>query len=279
MQHLNSNSTESQRPRSNRRILPSSTHRILALIVLFGMLSTFSPAWGAGISLQVRDDRIQGYAHQAKLKEVLGELAAQTGFTIFLDEALLDTEVNFDIPSALPAEQAIKRIVHPHSHALVFSRVPGQPDIRIEQVKVFSEGNQATGYVSVTSGNGTVNVQPSYGRGNTSERTVNASSHSAVHAGPEGVRTFVRPPVEFTTNSMGFTGFHSRPRGKGADYRSNTLTMAQAYARYRAERQRSEQKSQSNLLRTSHQQELKDQNQYQQQRTQSAQQSTTPTIP
>jgi hypothetical protein len=249
------------------------------LVVFFGLLSTLTPAWGAEISLQVRDDRIQGYAHQARLEAVLGELAAQTGFTIFIDESLVDTEVNFDIPTALTAEKAIKRIVQPHSYALVFTRVPGQADIRIEQIKVFNEGNQAAGFVTVTSGNGAVEVQPSYGRGDTPERLANAASHSVVHAGPEGVRTHVRPPVEFSTNSMGFTGFNFRSRGKGPDYRPSTLTMAKAYAQYRTERQRSEQRSQSNLLRTFHQQELKVQNQYQQQRTQSVQQNTTQTIP
>lgn len=280
MQHITKSNSKSRRQWSNRRISTPSLNRAFAvLVVFFGLLSTLTPAWGAEISLQVRDDRIQGYAHQARLEAVLGELAAQTGFTIFIDESLLNTEVSFDIPTALPAEKAIKRIVHPHSHALVFARVPGQPDIRIEQVKVFNEGNQTAGYVTVTSGNGAGEVQPSYNRGDTPVRAVNAASHSAVDAGPEGVRTHVRPPVEFTTNSMGFTGFKFRPQGKGPDYRPSTLTMAKAYARYRTERQLSEQKSQSNLLRAFHQQELRDQNQYQQQRTQSVQQSTTQTTP
>jgi hypothetical protein len=52
-----------------------------------------------------------------------------------------------------------------------------------------------------------------------------------------------------------------------------------AYARYRTDRQQSEQRSQSNLLRTFHQQELKAQNQYQQQRTRSVQHSSTQTTP
>lgn len=280
MQHITMSSYESRRQWPNRRISPPSWNHVSAVfVILFGIVSTLSPAWSAEFSLQVRDDRIQGYAHQARLEAVLGELAAQTGYTIFIDQSLVDTEVSFDIPTALNAEKAIKRIVQPHSHALVFARVPGQPDIRIEQIKVFSEGHQAAGYVTVTSGNGAGKVQPSYGRSDSTIRASNAASHSAVHAGAEGVRTQVRPPVEFTTNSMGFTGFNFRPRAKGPDYRPNTLTMAKAYARYRTDRQQSEQRSQSNLLRTFHQQELKAQNQYQQQRTRSVQHSSTQTTP
>lgn len=280
MQHTTKSRSESRRQWSNRRISPPSLNWTLVIfIVLSGIQFTLASAWSAEISLQADNDRIKGFAHQARLGDVLGQLAEQTGYTMFLDATLLDTEVSFDIPTALPAEKAIKRIVHPHSHALVFARVPGQANIRIEQVKVFSEGNQATSYVTFTSGNGAVDVQPSYGRGDTPVRAANAASHSGVHAGPEGVRTHVRPPVEFTTNSMGFTGFKIRPRGKGVDYRPSTLTMAKAYARYRTERQRSEQRSQNNLLQAFHQQELKDQSQYQQQRTQSAQQSTTRTTP
>ena len=49
----------------------------------------------------------------------------------YIDKKLADVPVTFEIPVALEAEKAIRRIVHPYHHALVFGRVSATGTIRI----------------------------------------------------------------------------------------------------------------------------------------------------
>lgn len=106
---------------------------LIAAVVLFPE----RPAWGGGVEIESGPAGIKGVAHQAKLSEVLEILAYETGYAVYLDKALSQTKVSFNIPHTVPAERAIQIMVHPHSHALVYARTSDPLRLQIDQIKVY----------------------------------------------------------------------------------------------------------------------------------------------
>lgn len=207
----------------------------LALLIIIGAFVFFPerPAWGGEFSLESSPNGIKGYAKHATLEEVLDYLAYRNGYVVQIDQDLLDAPTTFSIPVTIPAEQAIQRIVHPHSLALVFRRSAGAQRPAVSQIKVFNKGSRSASFALLSS-DGPQAVNASYSRQG-AIRTGMAGD-GRVRSGREAFNKHVRPPVVITKSSMGFTGFKTRKNHAGPDYRPTPTAMAQAYTNYRAER-------------------------------------------
>lgn len=108
------------------------------LFIMAVILFPERPAWGNDLSLCVSPNGIRGYAHQAALEDVLEVLADQGGYTFYMDEALINAAITFNIPNAMPPEKALQRILSPYSYALVCVQIP-EHRVKIEQIQVYYE--------------------------------------------------------------------------------------------------------------------------------------------
>lgn len=243
----------------------------LAALVFVGVMLPGGPALADDFFIDTNGHKISGRARNALMGDVLGNLAERCGYKVHVDEKLFSVPVTFEIPVALDAEKAIRRIVHPHSYALIFGRVPGRKSIRIEQVKVFSEGSQSASYVLVTGSGGVSRARASYalGGGNGGSGRVSSS----VAAGKAALSRHVRPPVEITTNSLGFTGYRYSDRRRGPDYRPEPADLAKAYASYRSKRGSLLRRTDSAGLQSARRVSLAKKSRYRTQRTRSIEQT------
>jgi hypothetical protein len=255
-----------------RALKPIFIRKWISALVFMGVILLIGvPARAHDYILETGHNWIKGQAHEARLGDILGNLAERCGYTIYLDEKLVSVPVTFDIPVKLEAEKAIRRIVHPFSYALVFARVPGKPGIRIEQVKVYSQGSQSAHYV-LMSGNGSgFTAKSSYARGGAggSGRALS----SGVHAGMAAAQRNVRPPLEITKSSLGFTGYRFHNSKKGPDYRPDTMSLAKSYSEYRQERKAYQQRVDSTVLLSGKRNAEKGKSRFRAQRTESIQQT------
>ncbi len=212
-----------------------SMRALMALLMISAFILLSQPsAWGSEFNLDAGPGGIKGFAQQVPLEKILSYLADQNGYVVQIDQALLNTPTTFYFPVAIPPERAIQRIVHPHSLALVFGRVPGKDEPVINQIKVFSKGRRSASY-TVLSGNGASTVHDAYLRPGTVRSGVVGGA--GVRAGREAVSKYVKPPVIITKSAMGFTGFKYKDSRRGPDYRPDNIAMAQAFANYRTERE------------------------------------------
>ncbi len=216
-----------------RKFRSAGRLRWLTALLIIGAFIFFPerPAWGGEFNVETGPGGIKGYARQVSLGEILGYLADQNDYVVQIDQALLNAPATFYIPMPIPAEKAIQRIVHPHSLALVFSRVPGKDDPVISQIKVFDQGSHSASYALLSGSD----LQRTYASPARYGAVRSGTIGRGVQAGRDGVDKHVRRPVIITKNSMGFTGFKFKNPQRGPDYRPDTITMAQAYADFRAE--------------------------------------------
>lgn len=215
-----------------RSVIIHSLSALLLLVCI--LLYPERPAWGNDMHIQIENNKIKGYAHQVSLGIILSELARQGGYTVYVDENLFDAPTSFSLPMYIPAERAIQRIVHPHSIALIFTRLAEQSTARVSQVKVFSKGNLSTSYAQLD-GSGRIITHTTYAHGKSMR--ANGPLFSGMHAGPEAVQKHVKAPVIITENAMGFTGFKFKDKQRGPDYRPDTIALAKAYIQYRKDRE------------------------------------------
>jgi hypothetical protein len=249
----------------------SSLHWLTALLII-GAIIFFPerPAWGGEFNVETGPDGIKGYARQISLGEILGYLADRNGYVVQIDQALLNAPATFNIPMPIPAERAIQRIVHPHSIALVFTRVPGKDEPVISQIKVFDKGSHSASY-ALLSGSGPQATYASPARYGTVRS--DAIAGRGVLSGRDAVDKHVQRPVIITKNSMGFTGFKFKDPQRGPDYRPDTITMAQAYADFRAESNALNERVDYGTLHSAQQKVAQEKVQYRNTRTLSLQQT------
>jgi hypothetical protein len=216
--------------------LSSAVRQWLALLLIISAVILYPerPAWGGGFEVSAGSDGISGFAQAAPLGQVLGTLAERAGFTVYIDEKLVKAPVSFTLPAALPAEQAIQRMVHPHSYAVVFTKLPSREKLAVEQVKVYTKGDRSASFVKMSDGHTGIPMT-GYARGGYVRSDVRLSS--GVRSGLSAVRQQVKAPVRFKENAVGFTGFAFDDIRHGPDYRRDTLAMARDYQAYRQERE------------------------------------------
>ena len=242
---------------------------ITAVLLMGAILLISRPAWARGFQIETGSGLIKGHAQQARLGDVLNHLAQRNGYKVFIDEKLVSIPVTFDIPVALNVEKAIRRIVHPYSYAFVFTRLPENKGLRIDQIKVFSRGSQPSNYLLLTGDGSAPAISSSYVRGSSSA----GASRNQVRAGRAAVGRHVKPVVEITKSSMGFTGFSFHDRRRGPDYTPNTLTLAKSYADYRKQRKALENRGSKAVLLDAQRKAEQEKMKWRSQRTASIQQT------
>jgi hypothetical protein len=128
-------------------------------------LTLGSAALADPYKIEVGPGWIKGHADATPLCSMLAQLAEETGYTIYLDETLQKTRVTFSIKEDIEPEKAIRRIVHPHSYAVVFGSEADGNGSYIQEVKVFDKGQMNTArYMAFRGGNGSVSTGS--GKGN-----------------------------------------------------------------------------------------------------------------
>ncbi|MBT8342289.1 MAG: hypothetical protein HKP58_05405 [Desulfatitalea sp.] len=226
-----------RRPVPYAKSVSMAPARWIPVLLLMGLLLSITVRWAgaSGLALEAGDRWIKGQARQVPLTEVLGELSDQTGCSIYIDERLAQMPVTFDMPTPVPSEEAIRRIIHPYSNALVYVRVPGTQDTRIQQIKVFSESGQDASYVQVKGRNGNP-VGSSYARGAGTTRVSRLLSNKAVSSGEHAVQEQVRPALTVERNALGLPSLKFRDKAHGPDYRPDAQAMRKSYNDYRRDR-------------------------------------------
>ena len=258
-------------PALNRPIR-SAAKQWLAMLLIIGtaIFIVERPAWGGKFEVDFSSDGIIGFAQETPLGQVLGTLADQTGFTVYIDEKLINTPVTFNLPVTLPTEKAIQRMVHPHSYAMVFTKLPGRQDLTVHQVKVFAKGDHSASVVKMSKGQNTI-AMTSHARGGYTRSNGRISSN--VRSGMAAVRQQVKAPVQFRENAMGFTGFDFGNIRRGPDYRRDTLAMARDYREYHLDRKAHDLRAKDAQMEAAKQNSRNRQNTYRAQRQSSIEQT------
>jgi hypothetical protein len=246
------------------------TGLIVAAIIVWLILLSPTTVLAGNVKIQVYADGVSGYARNALLKDVLGRLSAQTGSIVFLDEALSDHRVSFEISGPMPAEYAVRRMIHPLSHAVVYSRVPGQQQLHVAKIKVYSPSQTPSRYVVVDASDAGGGAAPAMSGTGTASMGGNGKYR---HGGPMDPRKQVRPPVAFSKGVFGNTRFHLNPSTEGPDYRPTAETMSGAYSEHHIESQAYQQHSTQSVLQSSKQQYAANRDHHRQQRALSIQKS------
>jgi hypothetical protein len=243
----------------------------LAVITVWLILLSHTALLAADLRIQVHPDGISGYARNAPLEEVLGRLSAQTGSVVFIDEALSDQRVTFDISGPMPAEYAVRRMIHPLSHAMVYSRIPGQQQLHVAQIKVYSPSKKSSRYVVVEPSAADSGVQAAMS--GVRAASMGGGTGKFRHGAAVDPRKQVRPPVSFSKGAFGNSRFHIDPKTKGPDYRPTSETMSGAYTEHRIESRVQQLHSTQSTLKSSKQQYAANRDHYRQQRALSIQKS------
>lgn len=243
--------------------------RMIVILVLAGMLISLSslPAAAGNVSIEADSHWIKGSAQQAPLGEVLGRLSDATGCEILIDEKLYDTPVTFNMSDPVPSEQAIRRMIHPYSNAMVYEAVPGTDQIRIQQIKVFDQGGPVARYVHAV-GRGTQGSSPSYARGAGETRLSTLLSSKGISSGQSAVQKNVRPALTVERDGLGLPRFNYGGKQHGADFRPTAEKMRKAYAQYKKDRQAYAQRSEQARMISGRQQAMQNLARYRYQRNQ-----------
>ncbi|MGD9223690.1 MAG: hypothetical protein PVH22_10605 [Desulfobacteraceae bacterium] len=242
----------------------------LAAIIVWLTMLGHTTVSAANVQIHVHSDGISGYARNAPLKDVLGRLSAQTGSIVFIDEALSDQRVTFEISGSMPAEYAVRRMIHPLSHAMVYDRIPGQQQLHVAEIKVYSPSKKPSRFVVVEPSTVGSSVEAPMG----DIRTASISGAGKFrHGGSLDPRKQVRPPVSFSKGVFGNTRFHIDPSTKGPDYRPTSDTMSDGYAKRHIESQAYQQHSTQSALESSKQHSVANRDHYRRQRALSIQKS------
>lgn len=241
---------------------------MIVILVLTGMLMGLAgPAAASKVSIEAGSHWIKGSAHQAPLGEVLSRLSDETGCEIFIDEKLYDTPVTFDMPEPVPSEQAIRRMIHPYSNAMVYEAVPGTDQIRIQQIKVFDEGGPVARYIHAV-GHGGQGASQSHALGSGETRLSTLLSSKGISTGQSAVQKIVRPALTVGKGALGLPRFNYGGKPHGPDFRPTSETMRKAYAKYQQERQAYARRSEQANMLSGRQQAMQNQARYRYQRMQ-----------
>jgi hypothetical protein len=230
-----------------------------ALICL--TLTLCSAALADPYKIEVGPGWIKGHANATPLSKVLGQLAEDTGYTIYLDETLQNTPVTFSIKEDMEPEKAIRRIVQPNSYAVVFGSEADRNGSYILEVKVFSEGRMNTArYMAFQGGNGSIST----GSGNGSKKNSGSQPSALCSLGTTDSgyssdsgrslqgKNMLRPNLEVTRNPYGGPVIRFRDPRKGPNYRPSAYEMRKSYVQYQQAKQLEQMRKARSLSQQAH---------------------------
>lgn len=243
---------------------------VLVKLTLALFILTYStPAFSGQLEIEIGPGWMKGKADGAAMGEVLTKMTHKAGYAIYIDEQLQETPVTFNIQDKLAHEKAIKRIVRPHSYAVVFGGEDKDSISNILEVWIFRKGQQfSASYVDLRTASTAVSGTASSGTHSASAGSREVSEGSYVD--PKKV---VKRELYVKRNAYGGPLFTYRddPK-KGPDYRPNAHEMRQAYQRYQMAKRRAERRRAEALRRNGRQEYEKDRENYRTHRNQAIQQ-------
>jgi len=195
---------------------------VLLLVVLFVFVAG-STTWA--LTIHSTPSGIWGEGQQVELTQLLATLSQETGWQIFVDPQIITSKVTFSIHRPQDPERALRQMVRPYSHALVYEKRP-DGHFRILQVRVFGPGNETrTAWIPV---------------GSNSAEAVSSNSprRSAPPAGyrlgpakqtGRGGDSVTKPYLTTRKGAFGSSRIQLPDGSHGPDYRPTALQMAKAY--------------------------------------------------
>lgn len=212
---------------------------ILKTFFIFILLSIFlfaSTVKAADFNISVGPDGISGYSNGAKLKDVLAVLSQKTGYQIYLNEKLSDTPTSFYIANRISNEKAIKLIVQPNNHVMVFGLNENKREPDILEVKVYPRSGKSGSYIPLHNSDVKIASYSSskqdissftQSESNDSGRVINAEKYKDSMYGVE-------------KSAFGTPVLKKKNGEKGPDYSLRASGMKKAYTKYMLDKKRYE---------------------------------------
>lgn len=205
---------------------------LLSLILALFILTHSVPSFSAPLEIQVGPGWIMGKGDGVALGKVLTEVTKKSGYPIFVDEKLLKTPVSFNIEDKLAPERFIKRIVRPHSYAIVFGSEDKNNVSTIHEVWVFPKGQQfKSRYADLSAASVGVNAAVSSSSGDVS----GISGGKSVDP-----KRIVKRSLHVKETAYGGSSFTYKDPKKGPDYRPTQSQIQEAYWKFRSEKRQLE---------------------------------------
>lgn len=220
--------------------------KIKLLLKLILIVFVINPsARASSLMIETGPDWIKGSAEEVSLGQVLTTVAEKTGYSVYVDEDLFDLPISFDIAGKMTSEDAVKRIIHPHSYAMVYSKRPDGNGFDILEVRVYTKGRQNSArYKSLKPGsttgpgiNGTSgNYNPSASANGPGAGLGGDSSQASNPGISIDPRSLISSPYEAREGAFGQSVAGTGNPEKGPDYRLSPSEMQKAYAQFQSDK-------------------------------------------
>lgn len=213
---------------------------LLYFIILCVALSFLPPASirAETFSVKTGPNWITGYADMAPLSKVAKALSDQTGYQFKIDDSLMDAPISFHFPGRLPHEEAIKRMVRPHSYAMVLEKKSGDNHLTILEIKVFNKANKDnTRFVAIGSSGYGLSSTGGLSGSDTASVVRSKVINNGIPMGPNGDRGLARKDFDIRENAFGAPLRYRRDRSKGPDYRRSGYQIKKDYENYKSDKE------------------------------------------
>ncbi|MFQ5904610.1 MAG: hypothetical protein ACE5JO_13075 [Candidatus Binatia bacterium] len=206
------------------------------------ILGPYVLASASSTKIEAGSNWIKGSADATPLRQVLEDFAERVGCDVYIDAALVDEPVTFNIEDKVTPGEAIRRIVRPHSYAVVFGGETEQGEPRILEVWIFRQGEQHTAsYVPLKTEGADITHAPVSGEEPDTDASTSPDPSTGSGRTIQG-KGLIRRGLTVEKSAFGTPVVKARDRGKGPDYRPSAYQMRLAYERYRLAKHREEQR-------------------------------------
>lgn len=205
----------------------------LAVAILTFLYSL--PAFSGQFQIQTGPGWIKAKANGVGLGEVFTQVAEKTGYKIYIDEELEKVPATFSFKENLSPEKAIRRMVRPHSYAVVFGSDTKDKAPNILEVWVFRKGHQlTTRYIALTPAPGAQGKSASAGVSSASQGSAGGSGRGRSIKG----KNLIKRELFVKKTAFGTRVLVPRDPSKGPDYRPTADQMRQAYVKFQRDKKR-----------------------------------------
>jgi hypothetical protein len=262
-----------------KNLRPTLMQFVAMLLMVFFV--TVPAVLAGNCRIESGPDWIRGKAEMAPLGHVLKQLSEKTGYSIFVDQDLLDEPVSFEITGEMESEDALRRIIHPHSSALVYNKKSDGNGFDILEVRIYTKGRRkSVRYVPLNPPYGSrSNSTPDYGVSGNRGRSTTDSASSSSYRGRSGItpsahgslcdpRATIRQRYGGKKGAFGQSMPASGNSKKGPDLRPSASEMKQAYTKFKQDKKDYRQRSAESISRQSQSRQLQSRGSYRDQRNQ-----------
>lgn len=204
--------------------------------ILSVMLLISTVAFSGECVIRADADQISGKADNVPLGQVMDLLVEKTGYTVFMDKRLDQEPATFFIPAGMTPDQAIRKIVKPHSYAITF--VKSGKSCRVRDIRVYPKEADPVRAEYRT-----------YSREKLSDAKTAAASSAIVSSSskPAGRpilrKDWVKTRPALKKDAFGAPMRKVGPLDRGPDFRPTVYQMRNAHRRFVADKKKHETKT------------------------------------